>query len=93
MKNYRYDLWLDEQTGFTTWEAWLKKAGLTHIAATRGMKINNSAAVLQAVIEGQGVALARNLGIHGCSALSTPPQEVAKYRRWPSELQGNLRSL
>lgn len=56
-----HDLSMDGQAGFPTWGAWLQKAGVTHVAATRGMKINNSAAVLQAAIDGQGVALARSV--------------------------------
>ena len=48
--------------GFPTWDSWLRTAGVMHPATTaRGMKINNSAAVLQAAIDGQGVALARSV--------------------------------
>lgn len=56
-----HDLSMDSHSGFPTWEAWLQKAGLTNISTSRGMKINNSAAVLQAAIDGQGVALARSV--------------------------------
>lgn len=56
-----HDLSMDSHSGFPTWEAWLHKAGLANISTSRGMKINNSAAVLQAAIEGQGVALARSV--------------------------------
>jgi LysR family transcriptional regulator, glycine cleavage system transcriptional activator len=56
-----HDLSMDEQAGFPSWPEWLRKAGVTHFAAKRGMKINNSAAVLQAAIEGQGIALARSV--------------------------------
>jgi LysR family glycine cleavage system transcriptional activator len=56
-----HDLSMDAHTGFPSWEAWLNKAGVAGVATTRGMKINNSAAVLQAAIEGQGVALARSV--------------------------------
>ncbi|WP_109505134.1 transcriptional regulator GcvA [Pseudomonas aeruginosa] len=56
-----HDLSMDSHTGFPTWERWLEKASLTNISTTRGMKINNSAAVLQAAIDGQGVALARSV--------------------------------
>ena len=56
-----HDLSMDGQTGFPTWNAWLQKAGARNVATTRGMKINNSAAVLQAAIEGHGVALARSV--------------------------------
>lgn len=59
-----HDLSMDSHTGFPTWDAWLRKAGVMGVAATRGMKINNSAAVLQAAIEGHGVALARSVMAH-----------------------------
>lgn len=56
-----HDLSMDSHTGFPTWDAWLEKAGVTDVATVRGMKINNSAAVLQAAIDGHGVALARSV--------------------------------
>ncbi len=56
-----HDLSMDGHAGFPTWQAWLNEAGAGATAAGRGMKINNSAAVLQAAIEGQGVALARSV--------------------------------
>lgn len=59
-----HDLSMDSHTGFPTWDAWLQRAGVTNVSARRGMKINNSAAVLQAAIEDQGVALARSVMAH-----------------------------
>ncbi|MBU2858048.1 LysR family transcriptional regulator, partial [Acidithiobacillus ferrooxidans] len=56
-----HDLSMDRHTAFPTWEAWMKKAGVTDVITQRGMRINNSAAVLQAAIEGHGVALARSV--------------------------------
>ncbi|EOH2122952.1 TPA: LysR substrate-binding domain-containing protein [Pseudomonas aeruginosa] len=56
-----HDLSMDNHTEFPTWDAWLDKAGLAEISTARGMKINNSAAVLQAAIDGQGIALARSV--------------------------------
>jgi LysR family transcriptional regulator, glycine cleavage system transcriptional activator len=56
-----HDLSMDGHAGFPTWNTWLKKAEIRDVATTRGMKINNSAAVLQAAIEGQGIALARSV--------------------------------
>ncbi|CAM2146314.1 Glycine cleavage system transcriptional activator [Pararobbsia alpina] len=56
-----HDLSMDEQSGFPSWSDWLRKAGATKSAVKRGMKINNSAAVLQAAIDGQGIALARSV--------------------------------
>lgn len=52
-----HDLSMGRTTGFPTWDTWLERAGVTHVSATRGMKINNSAAVLQAAIDGRGIAL------------------------------------
>ena len=60
-----HDLSMDNHAAFPTWEAWLRRAGMTDVAATRGLMINNSAAVLQAAIEGQGVALARSVMAQG----------------------------
>lgn len=59
-----HDLSMDGHEGFPSWDAWLQKAGVTDVATTRGMKINNSAAVLQAAIDGHGVALARSVMAH-----------------------------
>lgn len=56
-----HDLSMDAATGFPTWDMWLQKAGVTGVATMRGMKINNSAAVLQAAIDGHGIALARSV--------------------------------
>jgi len=55
------DLSVDRQTGFVTWEAWLEDAGVKKAATRANLKINNSAAVLQAAIDGHGVALARSV--------------------------------
>lgn len=56
-----HDLSMEGHAGFPSWDVWLRKAGITDPVTTRGMKINNSAAVLQAAAEGQGVALARSV--------------------------------
>ncbi|HRO57976.1 MAG TPA: transcriptional regulator GcvA [Burkholderiaceae bacterium] len=56
-----HDLSMDGHPGFPTWKAWLHKAGVPGVATSRGMRINNSAAVLQAAMEGQGIALARSV--------------------------------
>lgn len=55
------DLSMDSHSGFPTWEAWLARAGVEASPKKRGMQINNSAAVLQAAIDGHGVALARSV--------------------------------
>lgn len=56
-----HDLSMDGHANFPTWETWMEKAGVTDITPKRGMQINNSAAVLQAAIEGHGIALARSI--------------------------------
>ncbi|HMO45425.1 MAG TPA: transcriptional regulator GcvA [Rubrivivax sp.] len=56
-----HDLSMDGHAGFPTWDAWFQAAGVTDITPARGLKINNSAAVLQLAIEGRGVALARSV--------------------------------
>ncbi|PTL83585.1 transcriptional regulator GcvA [Vitiosangium sp. GDMCC 1.1324] len=56
-----HDLSVDAHSDFATWNAWLEKAGAKDVETRRGLRINNSAAVLQAAIDGQGVALARSI--------------------------------
>ncbi|WFU11865.1 transcriptional regulator GcvA (plasmid) [Rhizobium sp. CB3090] len=56
-----HDLSVDPAIGFVTWEMWLSAAGVPGGQPQRGMRIDNSAAVLQAAIEGRGVALARSI--------------------------------
>jgi LysR family glycine cleavage system transcriptional activator len=59
-----HDLSMDSHTGFPSWETWMQKAGSKDTLSLRGMQINNSAAVLQAAVEGHGVALARSVMAH-----------------------------
>ncbi|WP_225888146.1 LysR substrate-binding domain-containing protein [Myxococcus xanthus] len=59
-----HDRSVDSRAGFATWDAWLEKAGGNDVEAKRGLRSNNSAAVLQAAIDGQGVALARSIMAH-----------------------------
>ncbi|MBB4237929.1 transcriptional regulator GcvA [Rhizobium esperanzae] len=56
-----HDLSVDPAIGFVTWDTWLRAAGVGEAQAQRGMRIDNSGAVLQAAIEGRGVALARSI--------------------------------
>lgn len=56
-----HDLSMEGHPGFPTWSTWLSAAGTRGVPARRGLKINNAAAVLQAAIEAQGVALARSV--------------------------------
>ena len=56
-----HDLSVDTHIGFASWSAWLAHAGATEVESGRGMQVNNSAAVLQAAIDGYGIALARSV--------------------------------
>ena len=56
-----HDLSMDTHTGFPSWAQWLSDAGASEAKIIRGMQINNSAAVLQAAIDGHGIALARSV--------------------------------
>jgi LysR family glycine cleavage system transcriptional activator len=56
-----HDLSVDSRNGFMTWSEWLHRAAADNVDAMRGMQVNNSAAVLQAAVEGRGVALARSV--------------------------------
>lgn len=56
-----HDQSVDRQAGFPSWEFWFERAGVDGVRATGGLRINNSAAVLQAAVDGHGVALARSV--------------------------------
>ena len=56
-----HDVSMGRHTGFPTWDTWLREAGERDVRTPHGLRINNSAAVLQAAIEGHGVALARSV--------------------------------
>lgn len=55
------DLSMDHHTDFPSWSAWLRKAEVADDNISRGIQINNSAAVLQAAVDGRGIALARSV--------------------------------
>lgn len=60
-----HDLSMGGDAGFTNWATWLRHAGVAfQDTVAHGLKINNSAAVLQAAIDQQGVALARSVMAH-----------------------------
>ena len=59
-----HDQSVDTSTGFASWQAWLRHAGVQGVPTDRGLRINTSAAVLQAAIDGQSVALARSVMAH-----------------------------
>ena len=56
-----HDHSLDPRIGFASWDDWFAQAGVATRATRRGLQINNSAAVLQAAVDGQGIALARSV--------------------------------
>lgn len=60
-KTLIHDRSVDTRIGFASWSNWLLRVGATVVDADRGMQVNNSAAVLQAAIDGQGIALARSV--------------------------------
>lgn len=54
-----HDVSMEVEGSFPTWKSWLSNAGLANLEVQRGTRINDSAAVLQAAINGAGVALGR----------------------------------
>ncbi|MFT3803635.1 MAG: transcriptional regulator GcvA [Burkholderiaceae bacterium] len=80
-----HDLSMDGHPGFPTWSMWFQKAGVPGVTTSRGMRINNSAAVLQAASEGRGVALARSVMARDDLAAGRVVRLFPKIR-FPSEL-------
>lgn len=56
-----HDLSMAGDPHYPTWRTWLDASGFTGVNAEHGLRINNSAAVLQAAIDGQGLALGRSV--------------------------------
>lgn len=56
-----HDLSMENHKAFITWEDWLRRFNEHEIARRPGLRINSSAAVLQAAAEGHGIALARSV--------------------------------
>jgi LysR family glycine cleavage system transcriptional activator len=54
-----HDMSMSFESSFPTWRSWLRSAGFADIDCERGLQINDSAAVFQAAIAGNGVALGR----------------------------------
>jgi LysR family transcriptional regulator, glycine cleavage system transcriptional activator len=54
-----HDMSMSFESTFPTWRAWLRNAGFTDLDCDRGLQINDSAAVFQAAMAGNGVALGR----------------------------------
>lgn len=80
-----HDVSMDGHPEFPSWERWLAQAGVPSAGPLRGLKINNAAAVLQAAIEGQGVALARSVMAHDDMAAGRLLRLFPE-QRWPSAL-------
>ena len=56
-----HDLSMAGDPSFPTWRTWLDAMSQIATDASHGLRINNSAAVVQAAIEGQGIALGRSV--------------------------------
>lgn len=56
-----HDLSMEQSRDFITWDRWLRHFNIQAIARKPALRVNSSAAVLQAAIEGHGVALARSI--------------------------------
>jgi LysR family glycine cleavage system transcriptional activator len=59
-----HDLSMEGHRDFPGWGSWLKAVGVEGVSTRRGLMINNAASVLQAAIDGHGVALARSVMAH-----------------------------
>ncbi|HDR9173063.1 TPA: transcriptional regulator GcvA [Burkholderia vietnamiensis] len=80
-----HDLSVDAHIGFASWNDWLQRADASNVDASRGMQINNSAAVLQAAIDGHGVALARSV-MAGDDLTAGRLVQLFPAVKWTSEL-------
>lgn len=56
-----HDLSMSNDPGYPSWRTWLDRVGYPQVSTDHGLRINNSAAVLQAAVERQGLALARSV--------------------------------
>ena len=54
-----HDLTMRHAGVFPSWQEWLRKQGMRLPTGEQGLQINSSSAVVQAALNGQGVALAR----------------------------------
>jgi len=52
-----HNTWANENKSPTNWPAWLKAAGVNNAHSIKGLYFNQNALLLEAAIEGQGVAL------------------------------------
>ncbi|MUK29209.1 transcriptional regulator GcvA [Aliivibrio fischeri] len=56
-----HDISLPKESGFPSWKAWFEQNDIFDVNTEKGLKINNSASVIQAAINGQGIALGRSV--------------------------------
>lgn len=63
-KTLIHDLSVNNQEDFLNWKKWLNQVKVKNINIMRGMRINNSATVIQAAIDGFGIALARSVMVN-----------------------------
>ena len=52
-----HNTWATENKSPTNWQAWLKAAGVERAHSIKGMYFNHNALLLEAAVDGQGVAL------------------------------------
>lgn len=60
-KTLIHDDSMEKQTNFPNWDAWFKSVNVEFDSARHGLRINNSAAVIQAAMDDRGIALARSV--------------------------------
>jgi LysR family glycine cleavage system transcriptional activator len=60
-----HDTTVDFDPSFPDWRAWFLARGMTDVDLSRGLRLNSSLLVIQAAIDGQGVALARSVLVEG----------------------------
>ncbi|GGP27467.1 transcriptional regulator GcvA [Silvimonas amylolytica] len=56
-----HDVSMAADPAYPTWRRWLDEAGYQNVPADHGLRINNAAAVVQAALEGRGLALGRSV--------------------------------
>ncbi|GKX58075.1 transcriptional regulator GcvA [Leminorella grimontii] len=56
-----HDLSMEHHQDFITWDRWFRRFSVQAITSKPGLRINSSAAVLQAAVDGHGIALARSI--------------------------------
>lgn len=56
-----HDSSMDRQAGFISWDSWFERIGVQKNETIHGLRINNSAAILQSCVDGHGIALARSV--------------------------------